>query len=261
LRHSVEALSIPSTLLGRTLPCTLLVPSGGRAEAVLYLLHGGYSHHREWAGRVDLAGLAAGWPLAIALPEGEFSLFIHGYDGRNWERYAALEVPEVVEKRLGLSLDRARRAVAGISMGGFGALHLGLTYPDRFGAVATLSAALGMAWWEIGRSPGSPFLPALGPMESGTRAWVDPWRTLERALAAVGPEGLPALWLATGTEDEPEVTEAHRALHASLERAGVPHTYLEKPGGHTWEFWGRETASLLGYVAGALHLDGTPVPG
>ena len=260
-RHSIEPFAVPSTLLGRTLPCTLLVPSSGRVEGVLYLLHGGYSHHREWAGRVDLARLVAGRPLAIALPEGEFSLFIHGYDGRNWERYAALEVPRAVEDRLGLSLDRTRRAVAGISMGGFGALHLGLTYPERYGAVATLSAALGMTWWQVGQFPGSPFLPALGPPGSGTRAWVDPWRTLERALAAVGPEGLPPLWLSTGTEDDAEVTEAHRALHASLERAGVPHTYREVPGGHDWGFWSRETPTLLGFLASQLHLDGRPAPG
>ena len=255
MRHSVEALAVPSTILGRTLPCTLLLPRGRGAEAVLYLLHGGYSHHREWAARVDLAGFAAGWPLAIALPEGEFSLFIHGYDGRNWERYAALEVPQAVEAQLGLSLDRTHRAVGGISMGGFGAVHLGLTYPDRYGAVASLSGAFGMTWWSIGRSEGSPFLPALGPPGSGTRAWVDPWRTLERALTAVGPAGLPPLWLATGMEDEREVTEANRALHGSLELAGVRHDYVEVPGGHDWGFWARETPAMLAFVASALQLD------
>jgi S-formylglutathione hydrolase FrmB len=245
---------VTSSALGRTLPCTLLLPPGRRPEAVLYLLHGGHSHHAEWATRMDLLGMVARWPLAVALPEGDSSLWIHGHDGRNWERYAAFDVPAAVESHLGLSLGRERRAVAGLSMGGLGALHLGLSYPERYGAVASLSGAFGMTWWNMGRCEGSPFLPALGPPGSGTRAWVDPWRTLERALARVAPEGLPPLWFATGSEDDEEVTEAHRALHASLERARVRHVHAERPGGHDWAFWERETEPLLAFVAGALAL-------
>jgi S-formylglutathione hydrolase FrmB len=247
--HAVETLSVASGALRRTLPCTLLLPRGRAPEAVLYLLHGGYSHRTEWTERVDLAAMVSPWPLAVALPEGESSLWIHGHDGRDFERYTAFDVPEAVEAKLGIAPGRERRTVAGLSMGGLGALHLGLTHPERYAAVASISGAFGMTWWNIGRFEGSPFLPALGPLGSGTRARVDPWRTLERALARVGPGGLPALWLATGTEDDPEVTEAHRALHASLDAAGVGHAYAERPGGHDWEFWRRETPALLAFIA------------
>lgn len=189
--HAVETLSVASGALRRTLPCTLLLPRGRAPEAVLYLLHGGYSHRTEWTERMDLASMVSRWPLAVALPEGEASLWIHGHDGQDWERYAAFEVPEAVEAHLGLVPGRERRAAAGVSMGGFGALHLGLTYPERYAAVASLSGAFGMTWWNIGKFDGSPFLPALGPLGSGTRAWVDPWRTLERALARVGASRFP----------------------------------------------------------------------
>ena len=199
MRHSVETVQVPSRALHRTLPCTLLLPAHRPPQAVLYLLHGGYSRHAEWAEQVDLAGLAAAWPLALALPEGGFSLWVHGHDGQNWERYAAFDVPEAVEARLGLVLPRERRALAGLSMGGFGAVHLGLTYSNRYAAIASLSGAFGITWWNIGRFEGSPFLPALGPVGSGTRAWVQPTATLARAVEAVGPAALPALWLATGT--------------------------------------------------------------
>lgn len=249
-----KTLAVASRALERTLPCTLLLPKGRAPQAVLYLLHGGYSHHAEWAEKMDLAGMASRWPLALALPEGGFSLWVRGDDGQDFARYAAFDVPEAVEAHLGLRLSRGQRAVAGVSTGGFGALQLGLTYPDRYGAVASLSGAFGMTWWNIGRFPGSPFLPALGPLGSATRASVDPFRTLERALAGVGPEGLPPLFLATGTEDDKEVTEAHRALAAALDEAGMAHVARERPGRHDWSFWTPETPALLAFVAGALGL-------
>jgi len=250
----LQTLSVSSRALRRTLPCTLVLPPGRTPEAVLYLLHGGFSHHAEWAQRMDLAQLLSAWPLAIALPEGAFSLWVRGDDGQDFERYAAWDVPEAVEAHLGLHLAREHRAVAGLSMGGFGAFHLGLSYPERYGAVGSLSGAFGMTWWNLGRAVGSPFLAALGPPGSPTRARVDPWQTLDRALARVGSQALPPLFLATGTEDDGEVTEAHRNLHRALESAGVAHLASERPGGHDWSFWAKETPALLGFVAEALHL-------
>jgi enterochelin esterase-like enzyme len=68
------------------------------------------------------------------------------------------------------------------------------------------------------------------------------------------------LWLATGTEDDPEVTQAHRALQGALKASGVTHTSEERPGGHDWAFWSRETPDLLAFVAAALHLRPLPRP-
>jgi len=252
--HTVETLAIASPRLDAVLPCTLLLPNGRPPEAVLYLLHGGYSHHAEWAERMDLQGMLSGWPLAVALPEGGFSLWMAGSNGRDFERYAAFDVPEAVEGRLGLHPSRGQRAVAGLSMGGFGAFHLGLAYPLRYGAVASLSGAFGMTYWRLGREEGSPFLPALGPLGGPTREAASPLLALGRAVARVGAKALPPLWLATGTEDDPDVTEAHRALHAALLAAGVAHSYTEAPGGHDWAFWTQETLALLAFVAGALGL-------
>jgi putative tributyrin esterase len=252
--HSVETLPVASEALQRTLPCTLLRPTGRPTEAVLYLLHGGYSHHAEWAERMDLRGMLSAWPLAVALPEGGFSLWVDGDDGQHFERYAAFDVPLAVESHLGLQLPREHRAVAGLSMGGFGAFRLGCSYPERYAALASLSGAFGMTWWSLGKREGSPFLPALGPMGSQTRAWVDPFRTLERALQRVGTSGLPSMWFSTGTEDDVEVTEVHRALHEALQSAGVKHSYAERRGGHDWAYWAAETPALLAFVAERLRL-------
>lgn len=251
---SRETLSVRSRALDSTLPCTLLYSGLKAPEAVLYLLHGGFSHHGEWADRMDLLGMLSAWPLAVALPEGDFSLWIKGDDGRDFERYAAFEVPEAVEAHLGGQLRPERRAVAGVSMGGLGAFLLGLGYPARYAAVASLSGAFGMTWWNLGRRADSPFLRALGPLGSETRARVNPFRALEHAVARVGATGLPPLWLSTGMQDDAEVTEVHRNLHNALEAAQVAHAYCEAAGGHHWDFWARETPTLLAFIAQALKL-------
>jgi putative tributyrin esterase len=250
---ALETLCVRSRSLDCTLPCTLLHSTANPPEAVLYLLHGGFSHHAEWAQKVDLQQMVSAWPMAVALPEGEFSLWMRGDDGRDFEGYAAFDVPEAVEAHLGLQLPGERRAVAGISMGGLGAFRLGLSYPARYRAVGSLSGAFGMGWWNLGRTEGSPFLRALGPWGSQSRAAVDPFATLERALA-LGADALPALWLATGEQDDTEVTEVHRRLHLALTAAHVAHSYMEAPGGHDWDFWTRQTPALLAAVAAALQL-------
>lgn len=254
MSRAVERLSVKSRALDAVLPCTVVLPEGRAPTAVLYLLHGGYSHHAEWAERMDLAAMLAGWPLAIALPEGGFSLWISGHDGRDFSRYAAFDVPLAVETHLGLRLGRNARAVAGLSMGGFGAFHLGLAYPERYGAVGSLSGAFGMTEWQLGLAEGSPFLSALGPKGSPTRTAENPLVALAAAVLRVGTAALPPFWLCTGTEDDADVTLAHRTLHAALEKEGVAHTYLETPGGHDWDFWRRETPALLDFVASALGL-------
>ena len=253
----VETLSGESRALHSTLPCTLLHRGPQPPEAVLYLLHGGFSHHGEWAERMDLLGMVSAWRLAVALPEGDSSLWIRGEDGRDFERYAAFDVPEAVEAHLGVQLGPERRAVAGVSMGGQGAFLLGLSYPERYAAVASLSGAFGITWWNLGRRPDSPFLQALGPLGSETRARVDPFRALAEAAGRQGATRLPPLWLSTGEQDDLEVTEVHRGLHAALEAAQVVHTYREAPGGHHWDFWARETPALLAFVAEALRLQPT----
>jgi putative tributyrin esterase len=253
VKHTQETLAVQSRVLHRNLPTTLLIPAGRPPKAVLYLLHGGHSHHAEWTEKLDLAAMASAWPVALALPEGGFSLWIRGNNGEDFAHYAAFEVVEAVESRLGLA-GNTKRAVAGISMGGFGAAHLGLSHPERFQAVASLSGAWGMTWWNVGRAAGSPFLAALGPIGSSTRAEVDPWQTLERAVAAVGAAKLPPLWLSTGTEDDGEVTAAHRAFHQALEAAGAVHLARERPGRHDWAFWAQETPDMLRAVTQLLGL-------
>ena len=259
--HRRETHAIASRALGRTLPVTVLLPAGydDAPDAhfpVLYLLHGGLSHHAEWSEQIPLAQMLAGLPLIVVTPEGESSLYIDGANGEPFAHYTLWDVPAWTEATFRVDARREKRALAGLSMGGFGAFNLGLTHPERYAALGSLSGAFGMTWWGFGKQ--QPFLSALGPDGHLVRERVNPWRVLERAVAERPPNvPWPKLHIAVGTEDDPEVLDAHRAFHHSLTRFGLPHAYLESPGEHHWKYWNLSTPPLLTFIAQALELEPT----
>jgi S-formylglutathione hydrolase FrmB len=252
--HRLESATIESAALGRAVEATVLVPdreppAGG--FPVLYLLHGAFSHHREWAQQVPLAALCAAFPMLVVTPEAANSLYLDGDDGQRYADFTLWDVPALVEARYPVRRDRGGRALAGLSMGGFGALNLGLSHPERYAVLGSLSGAFGMTWWNLGKRP--PFLAALGPEGSFVRAHFNPWRVLERAVAAA-PAAWPRIGLWVGRGDDPDVVEANRSYHASLERFGVAHGYGESGGGHDWDYWRTVTPDLLAFVADALGI-------
>jgi S-formylglutathione hydrolase FrmB len=257
--HRTEVVRLPSPALGRALEATVLVPATpppANGYPVLYLLHGGASNHREWSQKVPLAALCGGLPMVVVTPEAESSLYLNGADGQRFADCLLWDVPAFIESRYPARTDRAGRALSGLSMGGFGAMNLGLAQPDRYEALGSLSGAFGMTWWNLGKRP--PYLAALGPEGSFVREHFNPWRVLERAVAATPVTSLPQLGLWVGTEDDPDVVEANRHYHLSLERFGVPHRYRESNGGHDWDYWRAVTPSLLAFVAQALGLPDPP---
>ena len=143
--------------------------------------------------------------------------------------------------------------MAGLSMGGFGSVNLGLSHLAQYhGSSGQMSGALGMTWWNLGRAWDSPYRPALGPEGSGEREHYNPWRVLERTLATHPVEAFPRMALLVGTEDDPDVVDANRAFHASLNAAQIPHEYSEQPGGHDWDYWRRATPRLVEFCVKAL---------
>jgi putative tributyrin esterase len=254
--HVRHTLWFDAQALGQRMPVTVLLPDRPAPEGgfpIVYLLHGGFSHHAEWADELPLSEWAARWDLAIVTPEAGSSMYVNGDDGRRFADYILEDVPGWAEGTLPVRRDRAGRALAGLSMGGFGSLNLGLSHAHRYAALGSLSGAFGMTWWNLGKRAGSPFLPALGPEGSAVRERNNPWRVLE-SVAANRPEELPRIGLWVGTEDDPDVVSANRAYHQSLESFGFPHRYRESPGGHDWAYWKSVTPELLGFIADALGL-------
>ena len=135
-----------SAALNRDMPYRAILPANiapNQKLPVLYLLHGGGGGFRDWSNYSDVAGYAERG-LILVMPEGNSSYYTNSVD-RPQDRYEDYIVHDLiadVESRFPAAIGRAHRAIAGVSMGGFGAVVLALKHPDLFVFAGGLSSAL-----------------------------------------------------------------------------------------------------------------------
>lgn len=157
---------------------------------------------------------------------------------QDFERWIVQEVPAAVARAVPGVTPRSPRFIAGLSMGGFGALRLGAKYPEHFRAMS-------------GHSSVTHFDQLTRLVEERPdryTALTEDRSVLETMLRH--PARLPPFRFDCGTDDP--LLPHNRALHAALERAGVPHTYEEFPGGHEWSYWERHLPDTLRFFAATL---------
>jgi len=220
---------------------TLWVPTGAVPVGMVLLLHGVYGSHWAWAlkggaHRTADRMVASGEipPMVVAMPSDGLWGDGSGYwthPAQDFERWMVEEVPAAVIQAVPALSEGAPRFIAGLSMGGYGALRLACRYPERFAAASGHSSIT--RFEQLALFVEEP-LEAYGPGEG-------PRDVLEVALA--NRHRLPPLRFDCGTEDV--LIEANRELHRALESAGVPHVYEEFPGGHAWPYWETHLAETL----------------
>ena len=203
----------------------------------LFLLHG----YTGKAGNFVPFDLPYKYNFAIVMPSAENSFYLNGLStGHAFQTLVGKELVEFVRKTFGLAKDPAGTGIAGLSMGGFGALHTGLAYPKTFGKIGAMSSAL--IHHEVAQmKPGGGnevanydyYRECFGEPALLEESDNNP-ETLVRKLKAAG-EKIPDIYMACGTEDF--LIENNRAMHRFLEEEGVPHEYHEGPGIHDMVFW------------------------
>jgi S-formylglutathione hydrolase FrmB len=237
-----------SAALDREMPYRVLLPAGygatQRRYPVLYLLHGLDGHYTDWTLRTSLAAHAARTDIIIVMPEGANSWYVNWHDGddERWEDYLSRDLIEEVDARFATEARRESRVIAGLSMGGYGAIRMALKHPRLFKAAASLSGAFNVTRLEtFGWTDGlrAEFARAFGPRGSARRNADDVFALAE----AASPEALPYIYFACGTGDS--FLAPNRELAAILTRRGIAHTYRESDGGHTWTFWDSQIAAVL----------------
>jgi putative tributyrin esterase len=228
--------TVKSNALGQRADVTLFVPAeaaGQRDLPIVILLHGVYSSHWAWAfkggaHRTAAAMIAAGElpPVVLAMPSdglwGDGSGYVP-HATQDFERWIVEEVPAVANLAVPETSTKSPLFLAGLSMGGFGALRLAGKHPARFRAVSGHSSA----------THKDQFRDLVGER---LRDWSDAPedRSVLDALLQQ-PTALPTIRFDCGMEDF--LIEPNRELHQALVAAGVPHTYEEFPGEHTWDYW------------------------
>ncbi len=240
-----EGRSFPSSSLGTDWAYSLYLPPGygeeERAYPVVYLLHGYGGDHTNWVRMGDAAitadsliAVGAVPPVILVMPDGRNSFYV---DSDPASGFGAVETALVrdlvthVDGAFRTISHRRGRMIAGLSMGGYGAIHLAFKFPELFGAAASLSGVLTRE--EPERK--DLFVPAFGdPLDPARWAEENPFNW----IGHVKESGLRLpVYLTVGDDDAPWLYEGPVEFYSALKEAELPAELRMTNGPHAWEVW------------------------
>jgi putative tributyrin esterase len=235
-----------SVSLKREMRYRVLIPrdyeKNGRVR-VLYLLHGLYGDYRNWDSYTGLQNYDGKLRLLIVMPDADDAWYTNSATVPldRFEDYIVKDLISEIDEKYKTIRAAKGRAIAGLSMGGYGAVKLGLKYPQLFAFVGSLSGALNAAQnLDIQRPEFRPKLrEVFGDEGSRTRGEND----IFQLLSTPHQTPRPYFYLACGTNDF--LLETNRALAEQLSSRSINYEYHETPGGHTWAYWDRALLLLL----------------
>ncbi len=211
-------------------------PKDGQKYQVLYLLHGISADHTDWARFSGIERYAQEKQIAVVMPGVSNSLYCNLIYGGNYYNYYTKELPKMMESLFPISKKRENTFVAGLSMGGFGALKAALRNPDKYCAAASLSGGVG----RIRNSNTTPIdvtkwtSAAYGENEKYYNPDEEDLKVMLKKLKDSGTQ-MPRLYQACGTEDF--LYPANTDFRDYALEIGADLTYEEGPGIHDWNFW------------------------
>ena len=249
----VDTVVFESAVLHSKAPFRIILPEGydqgEERYPVLLLLHGFGDTYSAWTEKTYIVLYTRRYPLIIVMPDGKTGWYANGAgSGVRWEDYIMKDLVPYVDAHYRTLQDQGRIAVAGLSMGGYGAIKLGLKYHETFSFAASLSGVLGitdrtdeqMGKW------GDEFVhsvhDAFGPAGSPARAANDPKQLLDIPAAEI-----PFLYVDWGTEDD--LLPDSRRFSELLQAKHFPHEYRERTGVHDWLEWDHQIQEVLRVLA------------
>ena len=243
---TVDTLQIPSAAMNKTYKAAVVLPNsyakGKTAYPVLYLLHGAYGHFSDWLSstpnKMTVKNLADQYNIIIVMPEGEtFSFYIDSpvNKGSQFETYITSEVIQKIDKTYRTINDKKGRVIAGLSMGGHGALYLSAKHPELFCAAGSMSGAVDMGTM-LGREPNDQILKLIQPV-FGDQSTNQNLYDQNAVMGMVDKMKANKLSLIIDCGVDDFLIEPNRELHRRLVYNKVAHDYTERPGAHTWEYW------------------------
>ncbi|MDX6607372.1 MAG: hypothetical protein QOD14_1912 [Solirubrobacterales bacterium] len=262
---STPALSAPTHV-------RVLLPDGYRSDrrrySVLYLLHGAAGNYTSWTG--SALRMTKGLPLIVVTPDGGPAGFYSDWynDGRGgppmWETYHVGELIPWIDSRFRTKAVGRARAVAGYSMGGFGALSYAARHPGLFSIAASFSGPVDSNYapfwplFETQRTPSGD--PAVwGPRDTQEARWRahNPWDLAAqlrgtRVLLFTG-NGQPGGAYGGGPDSfEAGIEQTNLSLNDRLNELGIPHVFVDRPGTHAAVYAKHDLAETLVYLMHVL---------
>ena len=251
----VKTFRLDSRLMARQMPYNVIFPAAYETEKdarfpVLYFLHGMGGSYKKYAEETRLTQYAARHRVIIVNPEGGNGFYTDSVTKPNdkYESYVVNELIPEIDKNLRTAATRDKRAVAGFSMGGYGALKFGIKYPDKFVLAASISAPTAAASWRKPEDLTSPpnvknaVLSVFGEKNLAVLEAND----LFKIIGDLPPEkitSLPFIYAACGTEDF--LIGQNRNFASLLFEKKIPHEFRQLPGRHDGVFAGPQTQEIL----------------
>ena len=258
-RHTTLTAVIPA----ETLPG--MPPRPSDEWRTVYLLHGMVGDCNDWLHNTPLVELATLTDTAFIMPSGDNSFYLDGKASyAKYSQFIGEELVDFTRRILPLSKKREDTTIAGLSMGGYGAIHNGLRYHETFGHIVALSSALTLeAGLKI--AAGATELDELGhdrayyeaiygDLEAAARSDINA-SVLARRVLGEATKPLD-LYLACGWNDL--LVTPNRNFVRALREMGFPHTYEEGEGTHEWAFWSKFLRRGMAHVLGRAIPDGIP---
>jgi putative tributyrin esterase len=265
LAATVQTLEVPSAAMKKSYKASVAVPdSYARSTApfpVMYLLHGAWGHFDDWGSKTPdktlVQKLTDQYNLLIVMTEGEtFSWYLDSPINKDsqFETYLSREVVEKIDASFRTVRSPKGRVITGLSMGGHGALYLATRHPDIYGAAGSMSGAVDLSKNKNFAAFTKLFESILGPINA-TPDIYSPHAVVNMA-DRMKANALPLI-IDCGVDDF--LIEHNRDLHRRLVENKTPHDYTERPGGHTWEYWGNSLPYHALFFHKYLQSSGTAV--
>jgi Predicted esterase len=256
-RARAEVIQIPSKALKRDAPVTVLLPkdyaTSGLRYPVLYLLHGASGAHGDWNARSGIAAYTEDLPLIVVMPDAGGNSFYTNTPGMGAVNdYFEKELIAAIDAKYRTIAAREGRAIAGLSMGGYGAWRIGLDRPQDFCAAASLSGALLWGEGQVAQNGPNPFAQALYGKDTDPAKMQEMYAQdglMQRIRSLSDGKGGwkgPALYLDCGAEDF--ILQHSRMMEEALLDRAVPHEYTEFNGKHDWPYWDEHVRDVLQFV-------------
>ncbi|TDX00307.1 alpha/beta hydrolase [Dinghuibacter silviterrae] len=233
----VDTVNVFSPSMHKTVRTVVITPSGyekGKNYPVVYLLHGYSGNYADYIRNIPgIASDADTYGLIIVCPDGRYNSWYFDSpvdSSARYETFVSTELVQWVDGHYATVRDRSGRAIAGLSMGGHGALFLSFRHQDIFGAAGSMSGGVDLRPfpdnWDLAAQ--------LGPYAQNPDRWEN--HSVINLVYLLHPKTQPlALIIDCGTEDF--FYTVNMNLHHLLLERNIPHDFITRPGAHNWNYW------------------------
>lgn len=226
---------------------TAVIPDSASLERplsemkVLWLLHGLYGDGTAWLRRSRIEVYAEKYGIVVIMPSFDRSFYFDGVNACNYFTHLTEELPDYFRKVFNLSPKKEDNLIAGLSMGGYGAVKAALTHPDRYFACGSFSGVL--AFEVLAADKGRQRPQEFPFLEDDVK---NPSTSPNNPLNLLSPEKEVDLYVSCGLQDP--LLPATKLFEERARMLGVKAKFVYRDGAHDWDFWEEEIQNFLSHV-------------